>query len=95
MNHAPESGGRDRALGCEPWYDGYVSSSPQERARLRDAAESLVAAGDRRCWYASNLLSVGPVESDRLSRLASLYLDRSFEDGSTVSFISEGAVQPA
>jgi hypothetical protein len=75
----------------EPWYDGYVSSSPEEQARLRDAAESLVAAGDRRCWYASNLLRVGTIaiEPDRLRRLVRLYLDRRFEDGSEVSFILE------
>jgi hypothetical protein len=71
----------------EPWYDGYVSSSPEVQARLRDAAESRVAAGDRRCWYASNLLRVGTIaiEPDRLSHLVRLYLDRRFEEGSKAS----------
>jgi hypothetical protein len=50
-----------------------------------------VAAGDRRCWYASNLLRVGTIaiEPDRLSRLVWHYLDRRLEDGAEVSFILE------
>ncbi|MDG4789203.1 hypothetical protein O7626_25280 [Micromonospora sp. WMMD1102] len=73
-----------------PWYDGYVNSSPEEQARLRDAAESLATAGDRRYPYAWELLRSAVIEPDRLGRLLHFYLDRRLDDGSKVSSLLGG-----